>query len=140
MRNWIFWPHMAIEGVLTRQKCAEKWCATLWAPGLQFSVSPNSQIFNFQDFRQIGILMYEKGPSKPSILSRVYPGRTPLFFFLDISPPDFEIFGFRKMMLEQSGFAISKKNSKGVLGRPWTKRRVLRDISSTLKFQEFRKT
>ena len=46
MTNLIFWPHMAIEGVLTRQKCAEKWCATLWAPGLQFSVSPNSQIFS----------------------------------------------------------------------------------------------
>ena len=45
------WPHIAIEGVLARQKCAEKWCAFLWAPGLQFSVSRNSQIFNFQDFR-----------------------------------------------------------------------------------------
>ena len=30
---------------------------------------------------------------------------------------------------------ISKKNNKGVLGRPWTKWRVLRAISSTLKFQ-----
>ena len=51
MNSMIFWPHIAIEGVLTRQKCAEKWCATLWATGLQFSVSPNSQVFNFQDFR-----------------------------------------------------------------------------------------
>ena len=41
---------MAIEGVLTRQKCAGKWCATLWAPGLQFSVSPNRRIFNFHGF------------------------------------------------------------------------------------------
>ncbi len=46
-----FWPHMAIEGVLTRQKCADKWCATLWAPGLQFSVSPNRPILNFHDIR-----------------------------------------------------------------------------------------
>ena len=41
---------MAIEGVLTRRECADKWCATLWAPGPQFSVSPNSQIFNLHDF------------------------------------------------------------------------------------------
>ena len=38
------------------------------------------------------------------------------------------------------GSDISKKNNKGVLGRPWTKRRVLRAISSTLKFQYFRKS
>jgi len=35
---------MAIEGVLARQKFAAKWCATLWPPGIQFSVSPDSQI------------------------------------------------------------------------------------------------
>ena len=52
--EWICWPHIKIEGVLTRQK----WCATLWAPGLQFSVSPNSQLFNFHDFRWIEISMY----------------------------------------------------------------------------------
>ena len=56
---------------MTRQKCAGKWCATLWAPGLQFSVSLNSQIFNFQDLRQIEISMYQKWPSKPPTLSRV---------------------------------------------------------------------
>ena len=44
-------PHMAIEGVLTRQKCAEKWCATFWDPCLANLVSQNSQILNFQDFR-----------------------------------------------------------------------------------------
>ena len=33
-----------------------------------------------------------------------------------------------------------RKNDKGVLGRPRTKRRVLRAISSTLKFQYFRKS
>ena len=55
-KNWIFMKrmiccaHMAIEGVLTRQKCAETWCANLWAPGLQLSVSPNRQILNFQVF------------------------------------------------------------------------------------------
>jgi len=26
----------SIEGVLTGQKCAEKWCADLWGPGLKF--------------------------------------------------------------------------------------------------------
>ena len=42
---------MAIEGVLTRQKCADKWCSTLWDPCLADLVSQNSKIFNFQDFR-----------------------------------------------------------------------------------------
>ena len=42
---------MAIEGVLTRQKCADKWCATLWDPCLANLVSQNSQIFNLHDFR-----------------------------------------------------------------------------------------
>ena len=40
---------MAIEGVLTRQKCAGKWCATLWDPVPQFSVTGNCEIFNFHD-------------------------------------------------------------------------------------------
>ena len=35
----------------------------------------------------------------------------------------------------ESGGEISRKNNKGVLGRPWTKLKVLRAISSTLKFQ-----
>ena len=38
-------------------------------------------------------------------------------------------------MFEKSGGDISRKNNKGVLDRPWTKRRVLRAISSTLKCQ-----
>ena len=42
---------MAIEGVLARRKCAEKWCASFWDPVPQFSVSLNSEILNFQDFR-----------------------------------------------------------------------------------------
>ena len=54
----ICWPHVGIEGALTRQKCAEKWCATLWAPGLQFSVSSNSQILNVHDFQEIEFSMY----------------------------------------------------------------------------------
>ena len=36
-KTWFCWPHMATERVSTRQKCAGKWCATLWAPGLRFS-------------------------------------------------------------------------------------------------------
>ena len=31
MKNWICWPHIAIEGVLTRQKCAENG-AQLYGP------------------------------------------------------------------------------------------------------------
>ena len=42
----------------------------------------------------------------------------------------FEIFEF-----STSGYEISKEINKGVLGRPWTKRMVLRAIFSTLKFQ-----
>ena len=49
--------------------------------------------------------------------------------------PDFEISVFRKQILDKSGFYRSKTNNKGVMARPWTKRRVLRAISSTLKFQ-----
>ena len=44
-------PHNAIEGVLTRQKCAEKLCATLWARVSDFL---SHRIFkssiNFHDF------------------------------------------------------------------------------------------
>ena len=40
---------MAIEGVLARRKCAEKWCATFWDPVPQFSVSLNREIFNLHD-------------------------------------------------------------------------------------------
>ena len=36
---------MSIEGVLTRQKCAEKWCATFWDPVPPDLVALNSQIF-----------------------------------------------------------------------------------------------
>ena len=32
MKNLIRWPHMAIEGVLTRPKCAGKWGAQLYGP------------------------------------------------------------------------------------------------------------
>ena len=35
----------------------------------------------------------------------------------------------------KSGGEISRKNNKGVLYRPWTKWKVLRAISSTLRFQ-----
>ena len=55
--------------------------------------------------------------------------------------PDFQIvrFSIYGKHVGNSGFERSKKNNKGVLGRPWAKRRVLRVISSTLKFQYFRK-
>ena len=53
--------------------------------------------------------------------------------FSDFS--DLEIFEFWETHLKQSGFEIAKTNNKGVLGRPWTKRMVLRAISSTLNFQ-----
>ena len=46
------------------------------------------QIFNFQDFRKIGISMYLKWPSKPAVLSRVYTGHL-YYLFLDISQPGF---------------------------------------------------
>ena len=42
---------------------------------------------------------------------------------------------FCKKHFWKSGGEISRKNNNGVLDRPWTKRRVLRAISSTLKFQ-----
>ena len=59
----------------------------------------------------------------------------PIFRFLG-----FDIFYFLTINLGKSGFDISKKNDKSVMGRAWTKRRVLRAISSTLKFQYFRKS
>ena len=40
-------PHMGIVGVLARQKCAGKWCATFWDPRAPDLVALNSQIFNF---------------------------------------------------------------------------------------------
>ena len=50
------------------------------------------------------------------------------------------MFDFRDLFLLQfmfgkSGGEISRKKNKGVLDRPWTKRRVLRAIASTLKFE-----
>ena len=48
--------------------------------------------------------------------------------------PDFQIFDFEKVSLGNLVFEISTENNKGVMGRPWTKRRVLRTISNTLKF------
>ena len=42
-------PHMAIEGVLARRKCAAKWCATFWTPRSPNLVSLNSKICNFPD-------------------------------------------------------------------------------------------
>ena len=50
----------------------------------------------------------------------------------------FEIVAFLQNMFEKSGGEISRNNNKGVLDRPWTKRKVLRAISSTLKLQYFR--
>jgi len=46
-------PHMAIEGVLIRQKCAEKWCATLWDPRAPDLVAPNGEIFKFHNVRHV---------------------------------------------------------------------------------------
>ena len=53
---------------------------------------------------------------------------------------DFQLFDVQYLfvvrhILGKSGGEISRKNDKGVLDKPWTKRRVLTAISSTLKFQ-----
>ena len=47
----------------------------------------------------------------------------------------FEIMLFCKSVLQNMVVRYRGINNKGVLGRPWTKWRVLRAISSTLKFQ-----
>jgi hypothetical protein len=51
-----------------------------------------------------------------------------------------EISEIGNINLEKYGFDISKKNNKGVLGKHLTKLMVLMAISSTLKFQYFRKS
>ena len=43
-------PHMAIEGVLTRQKWPEKWCATSWNPVPPDLVALICEILNVHDF------------------------------------------------------------------------------------------
>ena len=58
---------MAIEGVLVRRECEEKWRAILWDPVPQFSVSLNSQIFNFHDF--LLFRQYSKGVQEKSNVS-----------------------------------------------------------------------
>jgi len=78
---------MAIEGVLTRQKCAEKWSVTLWALGLQCSVSPNNQIFNFHDFCKLEIQCTRNDPQNLPFCSGS-PHSTFIIFF-DISKLDF---------------------------------------------------
>ena len=45
--------HMAIQAVLAWQNGAETYFASKWAPGLQFSVSPNSEIFSDSWFSEI---------------------------------------------------------------------------------------
>ena len=90
--------------------------------------------------------MYKKWPSKPSVLSRVYPGH--LFCFIRSSNMSehllvnlgfpifiFPDFRFVEHSFETIWFLNIEENNKGVLGRPWTKRKVLKAISSTIKFQ-----
>ena len=86
---------MAIEGILSRRKCAEKWCATFWDPVPQFSVSLNSGILNFQDFRHSWVspfiikwsLDLQMGPRSQGLLVEGAFGEnsfwvmTPFFFF-----------------------------------------------------------
>ena len=55
--------------------------------------------------------------------------------FLDFHIFRFSIFNCLQNSFGKSGGEISRKNNKGVLDRPWKNRRVLRAISSTLKFQ-----
>ena len=54
-------PPPGFEGVLTRQKGANKWCATFWDPCSANLVSLNSKIFNFRDSRHSW-----KVPSSPN--------------------------------------------------------------------------
>ena len=51
--------------------------------------------------------------------------------------PTFKIF---RCPIKKRVYTYRRKINKGVLERPWTKRRVLRGISSTLKFQYFWKS
>ena len=60
--------------------------------------------------------------------------------FLRFPDYKFESFFLLQTIFDKYVGEISRKNNKGVLGRPWTKWRVLRAISSTLKFQYFRKS
>jgi hypothetical protein len=46
--------HVGFEWVLTRQKCAEKWCAPFWDPRWPTLVSLNNQIFNFPFWGNFG--------------------------------------------------------------------------------------
>ena len=52
---------------------------------------------------------------------------------------NFQTFYYRYLVSQfvfgKSGGEISRRNNKGVLDRPWTKWRVFRAISGTLKFQ-----
>ena len=59
----------------------------------------------------------------------------PGFLAVQISRFSILEFSFFATFLGKSGGEIARKNNKGVLDRPWTKRRVLNAISSTLKFQ-----
>ena len=56
--------HMGFEGVLTRRKCAGKWCAAFWDPRAPDLVSLNSRIFNFHDFRHSWKLTSSQNASK----------------------------------------------------------------------------
>ena len=53
---------------------------------------------------------------------------------------DLQIFDLKKISLGNLVLNYRRKKNKGVMWRPWTKRQVLRAISSTLKFQYFRKS
>ena len=64
MKNLICWPHMAIEGVLTRRKCAEKWCATFEEPCLPNLVALNCQILIVYDLGNFEYLHDQKTSKK----------------------------------------------------------------------------
>jgi len=65
---------MAFEGVLTRQKWADKWCATFWDPVPQDLVALNCEILNCHDFKHSRKVASWQNTSNLFLKSLLKPG------------------------------------------------------------------
>ena len=70
---------------------------------------------------------------------KIYEFQIQIFKFSDFQIVDFRFLFFLKIFSENMLVRYRRINNKGVLERPGTKWKVLGAISSTLKFQYFRK-
>ena len=127
-----------LDGPWTKWRVLRAMSSTL---KFQFTVNPESLRFDYSVRQKIG----DPGPIKlrtnfplTSVLSK--PPQLQYGTNKSVFGQFFCFFRFRycrflEICYRHLVLKYRRKHNKGVLGRPWTTRRVLRAISSTLKFQ-----